>query len=329
MKIMMKVIDCIDKTSTVVGEMTKPHPKEGEVLVKIAYSALDTAFEEVAHRSLIPGSLLHNLKVKPLVAGWHYSGTVESIGDGVKDFQVGDSIFGHLQYASSTKQGSLAEYISVPELECAKVPEGVTMEVAAAVTTEALTALQAMRDQGKLAEGKSILIIAAGGGVGTQAVQIAKAMQAHIVDAVCSTKDVSRVEKLGASCVIDRTQKDINTDLQPASYDVIFDTTGKYSFMKLRYALKKKGSLVSTIPNISTIPPASLLLAITGKRSKSLFVHCNRKDLELVGQWMKSGEIYSIPVDNVYDVKDIQAARERQSDPKKSGRVVIKVDGGW
>jgi len=325
----MQVIDLVDKTSKKVGETTKPSPKKGEVLVKVAYSALDTAFEEVARRSFIPGSFLHNLKVKPLVAGWHYSGTVESVTVGVDDLTVGDAVFGHLQYASTTRQGSLADYITVPSSECAKIPEGVEMDVAAAVTVEALTALQGMRDQGGLCEGKSILIIAAGGGVGTQAVQIAKAMKARTVHAVCSTKDVIKVSKLGADLVIDRTKKDITDNLEAASYDVIFDTTGKYSFMKLRYALKKKGRLVSTIPHVTTFPPASSLIAISGKRSKSFMVRCNRKDLELVGTWMKSDEIHSVPIDNVYNIKDIQTARERQKDPKKSGRVVIKVGDGW
>lgn len=325
----MKVI-ALDKTATAeVKEAPKPSPKGSDVLVKVAYSALDTLYEEVARRTLIPGSLLHNLKVKPLVAGWHFSGTVNSVADGVTDLKVGDAVFGHLQYESSTRQGSLSEWIVVPEFECAKVPQGVPMDVAAAVTTEALTALQAMRDHGDLSEGKSVLVIAAGGGVGTQAVQIAKALKASTVHAVCSTRDVTKVEQYGADQVIDRTQKGINKGLKSASYDVIFDTTGKYSFMKLKYALKKKGTLVSTIPNIANYPPFSLMVALTGKRCKSLMVRCNREDLELVGAWMKLGKIHSIPVDGTYDVKDIHTARERQEDPKKSGRVVIKVEGGW
>ena len=110
---------------------------------------------------------------------------------------------------------------------------------------------------------------------------------------------------------------------------MIFDTTGKYSFFKLRYALRAKGTLVSTIPSITTMPPLSALLSICGKRTKSLMVKCNREDLELVGKWMASGDIHSIPIDSTFDVKDIQAARKRQQDNTKSGRVVIKVADGW
>ena len=165
----MKVIELLpDKSTTKVVEISKPTPKNGEVLIKVAYSALDTAFEEVVRRTLIPGSLLHNLKVKPLVAGWHFSGTIESTAEDMRDLKIGDAVFGHLQYSGSTKQGTLAEYVTVPVSECAKVPDDIAMDTAAAVTSESLTALQGLRDQGRLTEGMSVLIIAAGGGVGTQ-----------------------------------------------------------------------------------------------------------------------------------------------------------------
>jgi len=327
----MKVVALIDKTNMEVQEVPQPSPKAGEVVVKVTFSALDSAFEEVAHRTLIPGSLLHNLKMKPLVAGWHFSGTVESVDENVHDLKPGDSVFGHLQYASSTRQGSLAEYIAVPASELAKVPEGISMDTAAAVTTEALTALQGMRDQGGLSEGQSVLVIAAAGGVGTQAVQIAKALKAAAVHAVCSTKDVSKVKALGADLVIDRTEKDITKALGAASYDVIFDTTeGKYSFMKLRYALKKGGSFVSTVPGITSYRPFSWVVRVlSGKHSKSLMVRSNRGDLELVGAWLKSSDIHSVPIDGTHDVKNIRTARERQESGKKSGRVIVKVEGGW
>lgn len=320
--LMMKAIALPDKTTAKVVEISKPMPKNGEVLIKIAYSALDTAFHEVAKRSMIPGSLLHNLKVKPLVIGWHFSGIIESVTDGVEDLKPGDAVFGHLQYANSTKQGSLAEYITVPAGECAKVPEDCAeMDVAAAVTTEALTALQGLRDQGGLCEGGSVLIIAAGGGVGTQAVQIAKALKASAVHGVCSTKDIAKVQKLGADVVIDRTEKDILKDLESAAYDVIFDTTGKYSYFKLKYALKKTGTMVSTIPTITSMLPFN--------RSKSLMVQCKAEDLKLVGEWMKSGSIHSVPIDSTFNVKDIQDAWAHQDGAKRIGRVVIKVADGW
>ena len=88
-------------------------------MIKVTYSVLDTVFEEVARRIFIPGRLLYKLKVEMLVGGWHYSGTVESVAEGVTNLEVGDAVFEHLQYALSTRQGSLDEYITVPALECA------------------------------------------------------------------------------------------------------------------------------------------------------------------------------------------------------------------
>jgi len=344
---MMKIIELDNKAVASVSNHTVPSPQAGEVLIKVAYSALDTAFEEVAHRKFIPGSLLHDLKVKPLVAGWHFSGKVLSLGAGASDpsvadepaaaaddnndnhdLKVGDLVFGHLQYSSSTKQGTLAEYVTVPALECAKVPSGVALDIASAVTTEALTALQAMRDLGGLSEGKKVLVIGGGGGVGSQAIQIAKAMKASTVHGVCSTRDVSKVQALGADLVLDRTQLNITKDLDAASYDVIFDTTGKYSFTSLRYALRKKGALVNTIPGVVTSFFSWLIPIIYNKQYKSVFVVCNRVDLELVGSWLQKGEL-SCPIDSLHNIKDFENAAERQKDPKKSGRVVIKVEDGW
>ncbi len=326
---MMKAVVLVDKTNMKIQDVAKPSPKTGEVLIRVVYTALDTAFHEVANRTMVAGSFLHNLKVNPLVAGWHFSGTVESVAEGVGDLKVGDAVYGHLQYCSSTKQGALADFITVPASECAKIPEGIELDVAAAVTTEALTALQGIRDKGGLSKGKSILIIAAGGGVGTQAVQIAKLLEAGTVHAVCSTKDVSNATKLGADLVIDRTKKDVTKTLSAASYDVIFDTTGKYSLMKMGYAMKKGGTFVSTIPHITEYPPFSWIIGgVTGKCSKSLMVKCNRQDLELVGEWLKAGGII-VPIDSIYNVKDINDARQRQDSGKKSGRVVIKIANGW
>jgi len=218
--------------------------------------------------------------------------------------------------------------ITVPALECAKVSSGVALDVACAISTEALTALQTMRDLGGLSKGKKVLVIGAGGSVGSQAVQIAKNMEASEVHAVCRTHDVKKVEALGADLVIDRTKQKITKDLDAASYDVIFDTTGKYSFRSLKYALRKKGALVNTIPGVVTTLFSWLIPIIYKKKYKSVMVKCNRADLELVGSWLHKGNLVC-PIDSTYDIKDFDSARERYKDSKKAGRVVIKVEDGW
>ncbi len=158
---MMKAVVIVDKNTVTIQDIAKPSPKTGEVMIRIIYTALDTAFHEVANRTMVAGSFLHDLKASPLVAGWYFSGMVENVAEGVGDLKVGDAVYGHLQYSSRTQQGALADFITVPASECAKIPR-ISLETAAAVTTEALTALQAMRDKGGLSEGKSILIIASG-----------------------------------------------------------------------------------------------------------------------------------------------------------------------
>jgi len=237
------------------------------------------------------------------------------------------TVFGHLQYAGSTRQGSLSEYITVPADECSKVPDGVSLTAATAASTEALTAVQGLRKAGAL-EGKRVLVVAAGGAVGYMSIQIARAMKASEVTGVCSTKDVARV-KGHVDDVIDRTAIDITRQLAGRKYDVIYDTSGKYSVLQLKYALKRGGTFVSTIPSPLNMPPLSYLVkALTGRTNASLMVRCNRPDLETVGGWLATGSL-DVPIDSTHDVKEIEAARERNSSPKKCGRVVIKVKGGW
>lgn len=324
---MMKAVALLKDGSAEITDIARPEAKRGEVLVRVEYSALDSAYEEVASRTFIPGSLLHNLRASPLVAGWHFSGTVEGKGDGTAGLKVGDEVFGHLQYHGSTRQGSLSEYITVPADECSKVPDGISLTTAAAAPTEALTALQGLRKAGAL-EGKRVLVVAAGGGVGFPSIQIAKALKASEVTGICSTKDVGRV-KGHADDVIDRTEIDITKQLADKKYDVIYETSGKYSIFQLKYALKRGGTFVSTIPSPLNMPPLSYLVkALTGRTYATLMVQCNRPDLETVGGWLATGAL-EVPIDCTHGVKEIAAARERNSSPKKRGRVVIKVKGGW
>ncbi len=139
--------------------------------------------------------------------------------------------------------------------------------------------------------------------------------------AVCSTKDVSNATKLGADLVIDRTKKDVAKTLSAASYDIIFDTSGKYSLMQMRYAMKKGGTFVSTIPHITEYPPFSWIISsVTGKSSKSLMVKCNRQDLELIGGWMKDGGI---------TVPTIAHIMSKISTMLSNANKVVKSQGEW
>merc|ERR1712113_329171 len=189
---------------------------------------------------------------------------------------------------------------------------------------EALTALQAMRDHGGLKKNKSILILGAGGGVGSVAVQIAKNLGAHVTG-VCSTKDASRVKSFGADVVIDRTMTDVFT--ADTTYDIIFDTPSKYSPWRSFKYLKPKGTVVVTIPSMGLLT-ATILSLFNGKKASFVEAKSIDKDLEIVGGWLSSGTL-KVDIDSTYSIKDIGDALKRQVDKAKVGRIMLEVEGGW
>ena len=173
-------------------------------------------------------------KPKTTVPGTELAGFVEAVGKNVKQFQPGDEVFGF-------GEGGFAEYASVSQDALVLKPSNITFEQAAAVPISAFTALQAIRDHGKVQPGQKVLVIGASGGVGTYAVQIAKAFGGE-VSGVCSTRNVDAVRSIGADHVIDYTQESITQSGE--RYDVILDTAGNRSLSELRGALTTEGTLV-------------------------------------------------------------------------------------
>lgn len=308
-------------------DMDRPAPSDNQVLVEIAYSAIDTSLASLATKDISSG-YIHDMKAKPLVPGYHFSGTIKEIGSKVKSFRTNDKVFGHLQFEPTQRQGAFSEYVVASEDSIALVPasKNVSLPKAAASTVEALTALQAVRDLGGLSQGQSILIIGAGGGVGSPAVGIAKALGAHVT-AICSTKDVARVEKMGADVVIDRSKQ--NPKNLKAKFDVVFDVPTNYSFRRQGMKwLKPGGAFVNTLPGLEKLALGWLWPVITKTRLETVQVESKKADLELVGNWMVDDQV-AIDIDSVYNISDFAAAWKRQDDRQKSGRVVIKVKDGW
>jgi len=277
---------------TKVVEAKAPEPTKDEILVKVIFSALDTALDPVVNKTMV-GGLLHKFTT-PLMCGWHFSGTVEKLGANVSisDFSIGNKVFGNLPYASHNGQGSLAEFITINENECAVLPESVHADIAAAATTEVSTALQALRDKGGLKvhpeTQQPVLINGAGGGVGTAAVQIAKRMGAHVT-AVCSTKDFDKVKQLGADVVIDRKKvSNIFSMLKKKQFDIIFDTPAALPAVKSLAYLKPRGKMVLT-----AMEPKHLAGYFRSKFARKgftmLMVKSKKSDLELIGSWLEDG----------------------------------------
>ncbi len=167
-----------------VFEVDVPVPGPNQVKVKVSWTAVNRADLRVSSGEFV-GRLLH-ARVSPLVMGYDFSGSVVEGGPGMDDLRPGDEVFGFLPYASTTRQGSFAEYVVVDRGTVGRKPQSVTHETAAAAATPGLTALQFLRDLGRLKAADKVLIIGASGGVGSLSVGVAKRLGAHVT-AVCST----------------------------------------------------------------------------------------------------------------------------------------------
>ena len=312
-----------------VVQVDTPVPLKNEVQVKVEYSALDTTLDEVIQRTWT-GMFVHKLKT-PLYLGWHYSGIITAVGEEAKaSFQIGDAVFGHLVYAPSTTAGAFAEYITVAADQLARRPKKVDAKTAAASTTEALTALQALRDYGRLRDDtkaeQTVLIVGAGGGVGSAAVQIAHIMGAHVT-AVCSARDVKRVKSYGADLVIPREDyPDPLHVLVTRKFDVIFDTPVVLSPTRALSYLKKGGHYVCTLPTWGLL--WGLVASIFRPKGVHMVeVQPKQEDFAQVATWMADEKLL-IPIDSTFKVKDMLQAMQRQRE-RKIGRVSIQVENGW
>ncbi len=174
---------------------------------------------------------------KARVPGNDVAGRVEAVGKNVTQFQPGDEVYGR----QPTGDGSFAEYVAVPTGRLAPKPANLTFEQAAAVPVSGVTALQGLRDKGRVLPGQKVLVIGAGGGVGTFAVQLAKSFGAEVTG-VCSPAKIDLVRSIGADHVIDRTSEDFGDGTR--RYDLILDTAGRRSLSDLRRALTRRGTLV-------------------------------------------------------------------------------------
>lgn len=302
-------------------QIPKPVLKQpNDILIRVQHAALDTAIESVLSKSFI-GKFVH-ARPKELVLGWHYVGIVEETIGSKGDFQVGDKVWGHLAHDPSQKQGSLSEYIVVASDSCAKVPANAPSYVVVAASTEGTTALQALRDLGKLKPDQRVLINGAGGGVGSMAVYMAKKLGSSHVTAICSTKDIKRVQQLGADRVIDRSQDKVELE----KYHVIFDTPNALPVAQSLKRLHKGGSFVVTLPTWNFV--WGYLNSLFSKHTVAM-VSCKSKrvDLELIGSWLSDD--LPVPIDSRYPVKNLEQAVARLKDRSKSGRIVVDVEGGW
>ncbi len=302
-------------------DVEKPSPKDNEVLVKV-HAASANALDwrpftmPLIFVRMIRGGLF---EPKNTSLGADIAGRVEAVGATVKQFQPGDAVFG-------VSKGAFAEYACAAENELALKPANLSFESVAAVPVAAFTALQGLRDKGRIQPGQKVLINGAGGGVGTFAVQIAKSFGAEVT-AVCSTRNMDMARSIGADHIIDYTQKDFTKNGQ--RYDLIIAANGYHPILDYRRALSPNGIYVVLGGSMAQIFQGMLLgplLSRTGgKKMGSMMTHSNQKDLIFLKELLEAGKVVPV-IDRYYPLSEVAEAIRYLVKGHARGKVVITVE---
>jgi len=308
-------------------EVAKPAPEDDDVLIRIHAASINSRDWRFMRANpffirLAPGGLL---QPKNRILGADVAGRVEAIGSNVKQFKPGDEVFGFLP--SATGRGTFAEYVCANEKAITLKPANLTFEQAAAVPEAAMTALQALRDKGNLQPGQKVLINGASGGVGTFAVQIAKALGAEVT-AVCSTRNLEMVRSLGADQVIDYKVEDFTQNGQ--QYDLILAVNGYHPISDYLRALKPEGSYVVAGGSMLQLIQASLQgrrnSQTGGQKTQVLVLVQSQKDLVFIKELLESGKIMPV-IDDCYPLSKTPEAFWYFEKAHPRGKVVISVAG--
>jgi NADPH:quinone reductase-like Zn-dependent oxidoreductase len=295
-------------------DIEKPQIKPDQLLVKVHATSVNPIDWKIrsGHMSLLTG------KKFPMVLGFDVSGEVVEVGDKVTRFKPGDQIYAYLD---GLPGGAYAEYAAVSEKVACLKPNNMTYEQAAAVPLAALTALQAWRDLGQIKPGHHVLINGASGGVGSLAVQIAKAMDAHVT-AVCSTKNIEFVKSLGADRIIDYTISDFTKDT--SVYDIIFDTVAKQSFSRCQSILKPNGVYITTLPAPENLLQGLIRSILPGKKAKTMLSKASGTDLVYIKELIEADKIRAV-IDKTYPLSELPAAHTYSEQGRAVGKIAIAV----
>jgi NADPH:quinone reductase-like Zn-dependent oxidoreductase len=296
----------------VVRDIEKPVPTAGEVLVKIFAVSINAADYRSMKMGMIP---------KKKIFGADIAGRVVSVGKNIRRFQPGDEVVGEI---AAYGFGGFAEYAVAPEKLLVHKPVNVSFEDAAALPMAALTALQALRDKGKIQAGSHVLIIGSGGGVGTFAVQLAKYFSARVT-AVCSTNSVEQTKNLGANDVIDYTKEKFLKSNR--SYDIILAVNGNYPLSACKKRLNPQGIYVMVGGTLSQVFKAILFgwaLSLGSKKIRFLAAKPGTKDLEFIMKLANNGRIKPV-IETYFPLEKTAEAVRYLSEGHAKGKVVIKV----
>lgn len=293
----------------------RPVPNDDEVLVRVHATTVNRTDCGLRSAEYFISRLYTGIfRPRRRVLGMELAGEVEAIGAAVREFAVGDHVFG------ATGFGAHAEFVCMREsAPLAHKPAVMTFEEAAAVIDGASLALACLR-KAAVRQGQTILIYGASGSVGTAGVQLAKSFGAHVT-AVCNTKNLDLARSLGADEVIDYTREDFTRD--GGTYDVIFDAVGKLSFRRCRRSLKRGGIYVGT-DGLYNLALAPLTRWIGGKRVALGITRFSKQDVLLLKNLIEAGK-YRTVIDRSYPLEDVVEATRYVETGQKTGNVVLTI----
>jgi len=309
-----------------VEDVEKPVPNHNQLLVRVRAASLNPLDLTIRGPWLIR-PILGMRKPKDPRLGVDYAGTVETVGKNVTQFKPGDEVFGG-------KNGALAEYVCcLADRGVVLKPANMTFEQAAAVPVAAITALQGLRDKGKIQAGQKVLINGASGGVGTFAVQIAKSFGTEVTG-VCSTRNVDLVRSIGANHVIDYTKEDFTKGDQ--RYDLIFDLVGNHSFSERRRVMTPNGICVMAgvggagwhdgmAMRLAGELNAYLRSRFVSQKFITYIAQFNKKDMMVLADLMQSGKMTPV-IDRTYKLSDVPEALRYLEQGHARGKVVVTVE---
>ncbi|MDP1720040.1 MAG: NAD(P)-dependent alcohol dehydrogenase [Candidatus Nanopelagicaceae bacterium] len=303
-------------------EIEKPELTDDGVLVRVRAASINPAdLYTLTGRPLLVRMRAGLRQPKNNRLGIDFAGTIEDVGKDVTAFRVGDEVFGG-------ESGALAEYVCVRDGFVSK-PANLTFEQAAAVPVAAITALQGLRDKGKLQPGQRVLINGASGGVGTFAVQIAKVLGAE-VSAVCSPRNVELVRSLGADHVIDYTREDFTRS--DRRYDLILDVAGSKPWSQYRRVLNPQATLVivgapkgnALLGPLSHIAKVRLASLRSSQNVLFFIAHINEVDLMVLRELLESGKVKPV-IDRRYKWSEMADAFRHLGEGHAQGKIVLTI----
>jgi NADPH:quinone reductase-like Zn-dependent oxidoreductase len=306
-------------------EIEKPTPGDSEVLLRVRAAALNPYDWHFMRGEPYGIRLMSGLgKPKNKRLGADVAGVVETVGRSVTQFKPGDAVYGLCQ-------GAFGEYVCTAESKLVKKPDGMTFEQAASIPIAGLTALQSLRDKGKIQPGQRVLVNGASGGVGTFGIQIAKAFGANVTG-VTSTRNVELVRSIGADDVIDYTKQDFTKGTQ--RFDLILDCVGNHSFSEYCRVLNPGGKIIGAggktdnwmLEPIGRMISTAVQSLFVSQKQVSIFAKMNQADLLAINELLTSGKVTPV-IDRRYELDDLPEGMRYLEEGHARGKVVIVIEG--